>query len=155
MGRVSMQAAAAAREWWAALRRPAREATSAPARAGQNTRIVRIAAWLLVILAGAMILCAAVGFAVTQLDDSRLEIERQVALRQALEEFRTVSGDVERVGDPQLRLIERRAGLKGLRFDSDPTGDVGREVQSLIDSRGRKRRGITQGPRRPNVAHTH
>ena len=137
MGRVSMQAAAAAREWWAALRRPSREPTSAPVRAGPTTRIVRIASLLLVILAGAMILCAAVGFAVTQLDDSRLEIEPQVALRHALEEFRTPSGDVERVGEPQLRLIERRAGLKGLRFDSDPTGDVGREVQSLLDSRGR------------------
>ena len=84
-----------------------------------------------------MILCAGIGFAVTQFDDSRLEVERQVALRQALEEFRSVSGDVERIGDPQLRLIERRAGLRGLRFDSDPTGDAGRDVQSLLDSRGR------------------
>jgi diguanylate cyclase (GGDEF)-like protein len=89
------------------------------------------------ILAGAMLICAGLGFAVTQFDDSRLEVERQVALRQALEEFRAVSGDVDRIGDSELRLIERRAGLKGLRFDSDPAGDAGREVQSLIDSRGR------------------
>ncbi len=89
------------------------------------------------ILAGAVLICAGIGFAVTQFDDSRLEVERQVALRQALEEFRAVSGDVDRIGDPELRLIERRAGLKGLRFNSDPSGDAGREVQSLIDSRGR------------------
>jgi diguanylate cyclase (GGDEF)-like protein len=132
-----MKAAAAARKWWAAHRRPSREPTTVVARAGQNTWIVRIASVLLVILAGAMILCAGIGFTVTQFDDSRLEIERQVALRQALEEFRAVSGDVDRIGESQLRLIERRAGLKGLRFDSDPAGDVGREVQSLLDSRGR------------------
>ena len=107
------------------------------ARDGKSTRIVRIASFLLVMLAGAMIVCAGVGFAVTQVDDSRLEIERQVTLRQAIEEFRAVSGDVDRIGDPQLRLIERRAGLKGLRFDSDPAGESGREVQSVIDGRGR------------------
>jgi diguanylate cyclase (GGDEF)-like protein len=109
----------------------------AAARDGKSTRIVRIASFLLVMLAGAMIVCAGVGFAVTQVDDSRLEIERQVTLRQAIEEFRAVSGDVDRIGDPQLRLIERRAGLKGLRFDSDPAGESGREVQSVIDGRGR------------------
>jgi diguanylate cyclase (GGDEF)-like protein len=130
-----MQAFAAARRWWAAHRRPAHEPTIAAARSG--TRIVRVASRWLIILGAAMLICAGIGFAVTQFDDSRLEVERQVALHQALEEFRAVSGDVDRIGDTELRLIERRAGLKGLRFDSDPTGDAEREVQSVIDSRGR------------------
>jgi diguanylate cyclase (GGDEF)-like protein len=130
-----MQAVAAARRWWAAHRRPAHEPTIAAARSG--TRIVRVASRWLIILGVAMLICAGIGFAVTQFDDNRLEVERQVALHQALEEFRAVSGDVDRIGDTELRLIERRAGLKGLRFDSDPTGDAEREVQSVIDSRGR------------------
>jgi len=137
MGRKVMQAVAAARGWWAAHRRSPREPAIEAARGGKGTHIVRMAARWLIILAGAMLICAGIGFAVTQFDDSRLEVERQVALRQALEELRAVSGDVDRVGDSELRLIERRAGLKGLRFDSDPTGDTEREVQSLIDSRGR------------------
>jgi diguanylate cyclase (GGDEF)-like protein len=132
-----MQAAAAARKWWAAHRRPAHQPTIPAVHSGTGTRIVRIASLWLMILAGAMLICAGIGFAVTQFDDSRLEVERQVALRQALEEFRAVSGDVDRIGDSELRLIERRAGLKGLRFDSDPAGDAQREVQSLIDSHGR------------------
>jgi diguanylate cyclase (GGDEF)-like protein len=132
-----MKAAAAARKWWAAHRRPSRERAASPARESGNTRIVRIASLLLVILAGAMILCAGIGFAVTQFDDNRLEAERHASLRLALEEFGAVSGDADRIGDTQLRLIERRAGLKGLRFDSDPTGDAGREVQSLLDAQGR------------------
>jgi diguanylate cyclase (GGDEF)-like protein len=132
-----MQAVAAARRWWAAHRRSPREPAIEAARGGKATRIVRMAARWLIILAGAMLICAGIGFAVTQFDDTRLEVERQVALRQALEELRAVSGDVDRVGDSEVRLIERRAGLKGLRFDSDPTGDAEREVQSLIDSRGR------------------
>jgi diguanylate cyclase (GGDEF)-like protein len=130
-----MQAVAAARRWWAAHRRPAHESTVAAARSG--TRIVRVASRWLIILGAAMLICAGIGFAVTQFDDNRLEVERQVALHQALEEFRAVSGDVDRIGDTELRLIERRAGLKGLRFDSDPTGEAEREVQSVIDSRGR------------------
>ena len=113
------------------------EPTFPAVHGGTGTRIVRVASPWLMILAGAMLICAGIGFAVTQFDDSRREVERQVALRQALEEFRAVSGDVDRIGDSELRLIERRAGLKGLRFDSDPAGDAQREVQSLIDSRGR------------------
>ena len=87
--------------------------------------------------AGAIILCAAVGFAITQLDESRLEAERHAALQLALDEFHAAFGDIDHFDDAQLRRIERGAGLKDLRFDPDPVGDGGREVQSLHDARGR------------------
>ncbi len=104
---------------------------------GKNSKAVRIALFLPALLAAAMIISAAIGFAVTQLSESRVEAERHAALRVALDEFRAAFGDVEAFDDAQLRLIERRAGLKDLRFDADPTAGSGRELQSLHDARGR------------------
>jgi diguanylate cyclase (GGDEF)-like protein len=132
-----MTAAAAARKWWAAHRRRSREATHSFAADSKSSKTVRIALFLPGLLAGAMILSAAVGFAVTQLSESRVEAERHAALRLALDEFRAEFGDVEEFDDARLRLIERRAGVADLRFDADPTADGGRELQSLHDARGR------------------
>ena len=80
------------------------------------------------LFAAAMIVLAAVGFAVTWRNDSRLENERHAALRLSLDELHAVFGDVDHFDYGQLRLIERRAGLKDLRFETDPTSESGREV---------------------------
>ena len=76
-----MTAAAAAREWWAAHRRRSRESVRSFVRDGKNSRTLRIALFLPAFLAGAMIVFAAIGFAVTQLGESRLQAERHAALR--------------------------------------------------------------------------
>ncbi len=89
------------------------------------------------LFAGATILCAAIGFAVTQLSDSRLEAQQHAALQRALEQVRGPIGDHEDVDDAMLRQVEHLAGLKGLRFDRDPVQDSGRGLQSLHDGRGR------------------
>ena len=96
-----------------------------------------MALFLPAFLAGAMIVFAAIGFAVTQLGESRLQAEQHAALRLALDEFGGASGDVGQFDDARLRLIERRAGVTDLRFDAAPTPDAGRELQSLHDARGR------------------
>ncbi len=132
-----MTAAAAARDWWAARLRRSREAAHAFVRDSKNSKTVRMALFLPVLLAGAMIVLAAIGFAVTQLGESRLEAEGHAALRLALDELRGASGDAEQFDDAQLRRIERRAGVADLRFDAEPTQDAGRELQSLHDARGR------------------
>jgi diguanylate cyclase (GGDEF)-like protein len=132
-----MTAAVAAREWWAAHWRRSRESVRSVVRDSKNSKTLRITLFLPVFLAGAMVVFAAIGFAVTQLGESRLEAERHAALRLALDEFRGVSGDVGQFDDGQLRLIERRAGVTGLQFDAEPTPDAGRELQSLHDARGR------------------
>ncbi|HKM88643.1 MAG TPA: diguanylate cyclase, partial [Xanthobacteraceae bacterium] len=132
-----MTAAAAAREWWAAHRRHSRESVRWFVGDGKNLKTVRITLVLPVVLAGAMIVFAAIGFTITQLGESRLEAERHAALRLALDEFRGTSGDVGQFDDAQLRLIERRAGVADLRFDTEPRQDAGRELQSLHDARGR------------------
>jgi diguanylate cyclase (GGDEF)-like protein len=92
---------------------------------------------LLVVLALAMIACAAAGLAITRRHDGRLKSERHAALQLALDEFRALFGDVERINARQLRLIEQRSGLKDLRFEPEPSRQAGRELQSLQDSRGR------------------
>jgi diguanylate cyclase (GGDEF)-like protein len=132
-----MTAAAAAREWWAAHRRRSRESVRSFVRDGKNSRTLRMALFLPAFLAGAMIVFAAIGFAVTQLGESRLQAEQHAALRLALDEFGGASGDVGQFDDARLRLIERRAGVTDLRFDAEPTPDAGRELQSLHDARGR------------------
>ena len=96
-----------------------------------------MALFLPAFLAGALIVFAAIGFAATQLGESRLQAERHAALRLALDEFGGASGDAGQFDDARLRLIERRAGMTDLRFDAAPTPDAGRELQSLHDARGR------------------
>jgi diguanylate cyclase (GGDEF)-like protein len=143
-----MQAVAAARQWWAARRsrpRPPRDLPSSEA-AGIAVRelsrplalpLAHGAALALVLLAAAMIACAVIGFSVTHYNDRRFADERHAALATALNELRAVFGDVHRFDYGQLRLIERRTGLKDLRFGSDPDRYSGREIQSLQDPRGR------------------
>ena len=46
-------------------------------------------------------------------------------------------GNTDQFDAGQLALIERRAGLTDLRFDSALAADGGREVQSLHDAQGR------------------
>jgi diguanylate cyclase (GGDEF)-like protein len=88
-------------------------------------------------LSGAIIVCAVIGLLVVALNDSRRTSERHAALRLALDEVRAVFGDGDRFEDGKLRLIERRAGLKDLRFATDPSATADREVQSLHDRDGR------------------
>ena len=49
----------------------------------------------------------------------------------ALDEVRAVFGDGVRFDDGKLRLIERRAGLKDLRFATDPSATADRERVKL------------------------
>jgi EAL domain-containing protein (putative c-di-GMP-specific phosphodiesterase class I) len=130
-----MKAAAAARAFWAAYRRRSGERVGASAPDSRIT--ARVSLLAMSALAAAMIACAVVGFAVTKHNDRRLETERYAALRHALDEFHAMFGDVTGLDDSQLRFIERRAGLKDLRFESDLAGPTGREVQSLHDANGR------------------
>ncbi len=134
MGR-GMKVVAAARNWWAAQQR--RWRPPAWTTSGDGAKAARLTSFLPILLGGVLVLCAGVGFAATQLGESRLEAERHAALQQALDEFRASAGDLEQVDDAALRLIERRAGLKDLRFDADPVAGGGRELQSVHDARGR------------------
>jgi diguanylate cyclase (GGDEF)-like protein len=132
-----MTAAVTAREWWAARGRRSRDSVRAFVRDSKKSKTVRIALLLPVVLAGGMIASAAIGFAVTQLSESRIEAERRQALRLAVDELHGAPGDVVRFDDAGLRFIERRAGMVDLQFDAEAPKERGRELQSLHDGRGR------------------
>jgi diguanylate cyclase (GGDEF)-like protein len=134
---VNIMAAAAARRWWAAFGGRGRRPQIAPANESANSTILRLALFAPLLLAGAMFLCATIGFAVTQISKNRLEADQHAALQRALDEFHAASGDVDAPDDIQLRHIAQRAGLGDLRFDASPTVESGREIQSLHDARGR------------------
>ncbi|MGA7789538.1 MAG: bifunctional diguanylate cyclase/phosphodiesterase, partial [Xanthobacteraceae bacterium] len=127
-----MTAAAEARRHWA--RRRSRGAAGAPLPGETGARAGTA---LSLFLALAAIACAAVGLIETQRHDSRLATEQHAALQAALVDLQTGSGDVGRFEAGELGEIERRAGLKDLRFESDLGSDRGREVQSLHDGQGR------------------
>jgi diguanylate cyclase (GGDEF)-like protein len=142
-------AAAAARRWAAAGRSAAGKANFGPtptpalrptpisAVETKTLRAARVALFLPALLAAAALLCAASGFAFTRLSESRIEAEQHRTLQRAVEEFHDTFGDIDAPDDVQLRTIAHRAGLGDLRFDANPTGEPGRQVQSLHDGRGR------------------
>src|SRR5579863_5579214 len=129
-----MMTAAAAREWWAALRRLHAVAHDNHPGIGSAGRLALFAPLL---LAGAILLCAAIGLAVTHVSEARLEAAQHASLQRALDEFHAEFGDVDAPDDVQLRRMARRAGLGDLRFDADPAVQGGRQIQSLHDQRGR------------------
>jgi diguanylate cyclase (GGDEF)-like protein len=133
-GRVSMKAAAAARAWWAALRRRSREPASG---ATLDAAATHISSNVLIALAVAMLVGAVAGLTVTLREDNHLAAERHAALELALDELQGAAGEHGRVDASELAAIGRRTGLKDLRFDSDDAGIFGREMQSLHDGQGR------------------
>jgi diguanylate cyclase (GGDEF)-like protein len=125
-------AGAAARRGWAGQGRLAREQT-----ASSTAVIAHIASLFLLALSAAVVVCALIGLAFIAWNDSRRSVERHAALRLALDEVHAVFGHGDGFENGRLRLIERRAGLKGLRFATEPPATGAREVQSLHDSEGR------------------
>jgi diguanylate cyclase (GGDEF)-like protein len=129
-----MKAAAAARTWWAALRRQARQ----PARQSiLGAAASHLSSYVLMILAVLMLACAVAGFVVTLREDSRLAADRYAALERALGDLGGASGDIAHFDEATLKRVEHLSGLTDVRFDTDATGAAGREVQSLHGEEGR------------------
>ncbi|HEX4041648.1 MAG TPA: bifunctional diguanylate cyclase/phosphodiesterase [Xanthobacteraceae bacterium] len=128
-----MKAAVEARSYWARRRAGRLHLSADTARVGTVVSFV---------LALFMLLCAAAGLFETQRNDSRRLAEQHDALHTALGELRGVLGDTD-LGDSdqfdagQIALIERRSGLRDLRFDGVLADERGREVQSVHDPQGR------------------
>jgi diguanylate cyclase (GGDEF)-like protein len=99
--------------------------------------LARGSAIALLVLAGVVVTCAAIGLSVVERSDSRIVSGQHAALQTALGELRAVFGDTGHFAPGELALIERRAGLADLRFDADLAAASGRETQSTIDAQGR------------------
>ncbi len=130
-----MKAVAAARQWWAARQRRLAQRPRSPT---PGARAARVFSTSLVVLAAAVIGCAAIGLAISADNDRRLAAERHMALQEALAELRAVAGSAAQFDEPQLQLLAQASRLQDLRFDAPaPAPQAGREMQSLQDGRGR------------------
>jgi diguanylate cyclase (GGDEF)-like protein len=135
-----MKAAAAARIWWAALRRRVRQPAGRvqkSAAAPLSTAASQISSYVLMAMAAAMVICSVIGFIVALRADRYVSAGQHAALQLALDDMQYVAGDNGRFDDGQVAVIARRAGLKDLRFDADDSAIGRREAQSILDGRGR------------------
>jgi diguanylate cyclase (GGDEF)-like protein len=105
----------------------------APARRIETSRLL---ATLGLLVLGAALACALIGYVLVRQADDRQEIERRNALLGAIEDIRASGMDVSALDPKLVRGLERTAGLKDLRFEVEPiAGD--REIQSVLDAQGR------------------
>jgi diguanylate cyclase (GGDEF)-like protein len=126
----------AARRMWAADR-PPQIGPRFRSAGSPDTTIARFALFLPLVVAGAILLCAATGFIATRISKGRVEAQQRAALLQTLAESHGQFGENDGPSEVQVRDIARRSHLADLRFDAGPVGQNGRSMQSLHDPRGR------------------
>jgi len=106
-----------------------------PASGGRPATPGLIATLALFMVAATLICCIA-GVALVRKADDRQDIERRAGLIGALADIREAGTEFGALEPDLVRAIERTAGLKGLRFETEPVaGD--REVQPVLDRHGR------------------
>ena len=96
----------------------------------------RLVATLALFVLSATFFCAIVGSTLVRQADDRQGLERRTALLGAIEDIRNSGADFSALDPRHIKGMERTAGLKDLRFETEPVaGD--REVQSVINGHGR------------------
>jgi len=106
---------------------------AAPARRLWTPRLV---ATLALFVVSATFFSVIVGYALVGQADDRQSQERRAALLGAIEDIRGSGADFSALDARHIKGIERTAGLKDLRFETEPVaGD--REVQSVLNRNGR------------------
>jgi diguanylate cyclase (GGDEF)-like protein len=117
-----------------AMRRP--EGATPRARAKRILSASQLIVVLAVLAMGATLLAGAIGYEVARQSDERLWSEQRASLRNAIGEFRTLFGKSDAVDPRFVRMVEQSAGLKDLKFETDP-GASEREMQPVMDAQGR------------------
>ena len=106
---------------------------AAPARRLWTPRLV---ATLALFAVSATFFSVIVGYALVSQADDRQSLERRAALLGAIEDIRGSGADFSALDARHIKGIERTAGLKDLRFETEPVaGD--REIQSVLSKSGR------------------
>jgi diguanylate cyclase (GGDEF)-like protein len=96
----------------------------------------RLVATLGLFVLSATFFCAIIGFVLVRQADDRQNIERRAALLGAIEDIRSSGANFTALDPGHIRNMERTAGLKDLRFETEPVGGD-REVQSVLNGNGR------------------
>jgi diguanylate cyclase (GGDEF)-like protein len=98
----------------------------------------RLVTMLALFVLSATVFCAIVGYALVWQADERQALERRAALIGAIEDVRNAGADLAKLAPGHIRSIERTAGLKELRFETEPQQAApDREFQSVLDRQGR------------------
>jgi diguanylate cyclase (GGDEF)-like protein len=113
--------------------------------------LVKLMSPLAMVIVAATILCCVLGVVLARQADDYFESAHREALRGAVEALQAASPDLADVDPKLIRILESASGLKGLRLAEEPPQDA-REVQSLIDSKGRIVGWFTWEPERPATA---
>lgn len=104
--------------------------------APKRRRAARLATTLALFVLTASLFCAVIGMALVRKADDQQESARRAALLGAVEDLRASGADFSALEPRLIRGMERTAGLKDLRFETDPVvGD--RAIQSVLDRQGR------------------
>ena len=96
----------------------------------------RLIATLALFVVCATTFCTIVGYVLVRQADDRQALERRGALTGAVQEIRTSGADFARLDGRLIRGLERTAGLKDLRFETEPAAGR-REMLSVLDGQGR------------------
>lgn len=96
----------------------------------------RLIATLALFVVSAVFFCAIIGYALVRQADERIGLERRAALLSAIQDVRHSGADFRALDPRHVGAIERIAGLKGLRFETEPI-ESDREIQSVLDAQGR------------------
>ena len=112
--------------------------------------VLRLIAPLAVLVVAAIVVCTTLAYVLATQADDYLEAEHRQALAGAVEALEAVSPDLARVDSRLIHVLERASGLRELRFEADPVD--GREVQPMLDAKGRIVGWFNWEPERPATA---
>ena len=123
---------------------------AARAKAGRPA-VLRFTGPLAVLVIAALMACAGLAYMLAKQADDFIEAEHRQALAGAVEALQAISPDLAQVEPNLIRVLERASGLKDLKFEIEPVGSA-REVQSMLDAKGRIVGWFSWQPERPATA---
>lgn len=96
----------------------------------------RLIATLALFVLSATLLCGVVAYVVASNADDQQASERRAALQTGIDDYRAAGGDFVHIDPAIIRSLERAAGLKDLRFETE-LAVSNRAMLSILDGNGR------------------
>jgi len=101
-----------------------------------QSAVLRLIGPLALVVIAALTVFAGLAYVLARQADDYFEAQHRQALAGAVEALQALSPDLAKVEPKLIRVLERASGLKELRFETEPASE-GRDVQSMLDSKGR------------------
>jgi diguanylate cyclase (GGDEF)-like protein len=101
-----------------------------------QSAVLRLIGPLALVVIAALTVFTGLAYVLARQADDYFEAQHRQALAGAVEALQALSPDLAKVEPKLIRVLERASGLKELRFEAEPASE-GRDVQSMLDSKGR------------------